>query len=103
MKKTIPLTVQTDKFEPGKIYIHPNDGYDLRLFSLNYQLPVFSNCSAEEFNTGEGDNEIFDIILSNDQPKGKIKMNHKFWETLDKPNEVVVINNKDRLLVLKFS
>ncbi len=101
MKKTVPLLVQTDKLEPEKIYIHPNDGFDLKLFSLSYKLRVFSNCTAEDFNKEKGHCDFFDVVLSNDQPPGKIKINEKYWEKLEKPDQVILINNSNKILVLK--
>ena len=99
MPKTVPLLIETDIRNPDKITIHPNDGYDLKLYSLTYKIKIFSNCPMENFQHSTADFSEGEIILSNDQKPGKVKIHSKYWEKLGKPHKAVLVYEDGKLLV----
>jgi hypothetical protein len=101
MKQTSTLEVITDMFNPEKIVVHPNDGYDLKLYNLTYSIKIYSNCSVEDFSNGCENCSIIDghIFLSNDMTPGKVKFNKKQWEKIGKPNKVVLYYEDGKLLI----
>jgi hypothetical protein len=99
MTKTASLSVETDMYTSNKVIIHPNDGYDLKLYSLTYQVKVFANCSSDEFENESGDFFEGEIILSNDQTPGKVKLQAKYWDKIGKPSNVILYYNSNKLLI----
>lgn len=99
MPQTVPLIIETDIRNPDKITIHPNDGYDLKLYSLTYKIKVYSNCPVSEFQSGEAESFDGEILLSNDQKPGKVKIHSKFWDKLGKPQKAVLVYEDGKLLV----
>lgn len=99
MKQTAPLTVETGFTDPNKISIHPNDGYDLKLYSITYAVNIYSNCSLEDFQNSEGENIEGEIFLSNDMTPGKVKLQKKFWEKIGKPHQVVLHYDSNKIFI----
>ena len=100
MKQTKPLIIETDLSNPNKIFIHPNDGYDLKLYSLSYAVKIFFCCTVEDFNAEKTEYIEGEIILSNDMKPGKVKINKKFWEKIGKPEKSTIYYENNKILLL---
>jgi 23S rRNA-/tRNA-specific pseudouridylate synthase len=101
MKHTAPLKVKRiEEIEEQNLVIHPNDGYDLGLMSRYYDIQLHSNITAEEFNQTPAAEVNAKIELANECHLGTVEMSLSFWEHLGEPEEVFLIYDNNKLLVL---
>lgn len=100
MKKTSTLSVygQTGQ-KSTQIVIHPNDGFDLGLMSLQYSANIYSNASVDEFKSGRTQSFPGSIILENNCRPGTIELGIKYWKELGKPDSVTLYYDDGKLLI----
>ena len=100
MKKTSALTVYSQTGQSSnQIVIHPNDGFDLGLMSLNYPADIYSKISVDDFQKGSSQAVTGSIRLENNCRPGTIELGVKYWKELGKPETVILYYDEGKLLV----
>ena len=101
MKYTSALEViQGDEPQGDTLRIHPNDGFDIGLMTYMYELKIFNNCSAEEFNSEEGSFFLGRVEQANECQLGTMEVNYKFFKKLGSPERIKIIASDNKLLLL---
>ncbi len=101
MKHTKALkVVQGDEPSGNTLRIHPNDGFDLGLMTYTYQMKIFNNCSAEDFNHGSAGYIEGTVEQANECPLGTVQVNYRMNNKLSLPQSVKLVAMKDKLLLL---
>ena len=104
MKFTSALQVlQGDEPTGDTLRIHPNDGFEIGLMAYTYEMKIFNNCSAEDFNNDKGEFFMGVIEQANECPVGTLMVNYRMFKKLNQPESVklVAMNNKILLLNIK--
>ncbi len=70
------------------IIIHPNDGFDLGMMTLEYEVDIYWNADEQAFAAGSIKAEKGKIILKNQCPQGTINLSKK---DVDKIKDAVYI------------
>ncbi len=96
MKQTATLKIGTDSgIGADRFVINPNDGFDLGLLTQEHELFLCSD--ADEFQRGEEPcgRPAF-LQLSNDCPRGCLRMSVKAWKEMGMPDSCVVMQEGRR-------
>jgi hypothetical protein len=100
MKKTEVLQIVGDIRQPeSELQIHPNDGFDLGLMTVEYETHIFAGVSLQEFQSGNGEGKPGKIRLLNECPVSTLKLNLGVWEKMGKPPRVRLFYNHGNLLI----
>ena len=101
MKHTKALkVVQGDEPFGDTLRIHPNDGFDLGLMTYTYDMKIFNNCTAEDFNAESAQFIHGKVEQANECPLGTLQVNYKMNKKLNLPETVKLVAMNDKLLLL---
>lgn len=103
MKRTQPLKVKVDSsFPMGKVVIHPNAGFDLGLMQTHYPAKVYMNIPLADFQQEACDPIQGQIYLENACRKGYTELSQKCWESMGKPDKVLLVYDTNKMLLLSL-
>ena len=101
MKRSELLKVIPDTgFAPGKLVMHPNEGYDLGLMRQSHDIEVCINQPLEAFSKGSCPHISGSLFLENECRHGVVEMSKKQWTEMGRPDQVLVVHNDGRILLL---
>lgn len=83
------------------LVIHPNDGFDLGLMSLDYDINIITDTSPSDFEAGEGNTTPGHIHLENNCRMGTIELGTKYWKALGSPEKIKLYYNEGKMLLHK--
>ncbi|MBN2508701.1 MAG: hypothetical protein JXB03_00435 [Spirochaetales bacterium] len=103
MKVTPALEVlQGDEPAGNTLRIHPNDGFELGLMEYVYEMKIFNNCCAQDFNNETGDFFMGRIEQANECPLGTLMVNYRMFKKLNMPVKVKLVASNDKILLLNL-
>ncbi|MBN2652553.1 MAG: hypothetical protein JXR63_09225 [Spirochaetales bacterium] len=101
MQKTRPLSVSVDtKLEKNRMVIHPNEGFDLGLMKLEYDIDVYATSDVNSFVANELESEKGSIYLENECGNGMIKISMPMWNKLGKPKQAILLADSHRICIV---
>ncbi len=86
-------------FNEMEMAIHPNDGEDLDLYTLEHSLIFYSGNSLEKFKSGEGQLGEGRLRLLNECPLGTLSVSNYLIGRLQYCEKAILIRDKNKLFV----
>jgi hypothetical protein len=81
------------------VIIHPNDGFDLGLMTVSYDVDIYYNISEEDLAAGKGTPLSGKIELKNECTNGTAILSMKSVEKMGKPKNVFLCYDSGKLLI----
>ncbi len=80
--------------------MHPNDGYDLGLFTKTHHVAWAFGIATKDFIEGQqGAAREAWLDLLNECPTATLRMNAKQWESIGSPEHAICLMDGERLLI----
>ncbi|QEN06757.1 hypothetical protein EXM22_01645 [Oceanispirochaeta crateris] len=100
MEHTSPLTVQVEEKRVDlNIAIHPNEGSDLKLFTLEHHFTFYAGSSLDNFKSGSGQLGKGTLSLLNDCPPGVLQVSEAMASKLAWSEKVMLILEDDKIFL----
>ena len=100
MEHTDLLEIIVDNnFSEMEMAIHPNDGEDLDLYTLDHNLVFYSGNSLEKFKSGEGQLGEGTLRLLNDCQLGTLAVSSYIQSRLQYCEKALLIRDQNKLFV----
>lgn len=93
VERTAPLTVAASLHLPlDTLAIHPNDGFDLGLYTKTHEVAWSTGISTREFIEGNSGTAVTaKLELLNECPAETVQMNYRQWEKIGSPDKVICL------------
>lgn len=101
VKRTAALSVAPSQHLPAdRLAIHPNDGFDLGLFTKSHDIAWSMGICTKEFIDGDsGSTVAARLELLNECPAETVQMNYRQWEKIGSPEKAICLLDGQRFYV----
>ena len=91
--------VINNNFGEMEMAIHPNDGEDLDLYTLDHSLIFYSGQSLEKFKSGEGQLGEGKLQLLNECQMGTLSVSNDLLGRLQYCEKAILIRDNNKLFI----